>query len=326
MSKRSATKMCLEPSNTADVRPDGFRSPKRARLNNSPPATDRLNNYPQNLESSTSPVSARRRKRASSEGARTVGVIDINPLPYKRQRLGDTTRRNIPNEAPVGATAAGNESMWNRDCEAASYILESVMKLSEQDRAVNDALYNYEIIDTSTEGTKYYGSVDWKFEQLEFKKLQLDAIRLLIDPKKRHHPEVGLNGCLRTPVRYWAKRLETKRLIRLGLSPWHLESLGEVCGFRVPGRYIRPPHGHPPVIPIEYYESHINTLAAFLKDMERAPSQKSQGDIAAQLSEEMKWLKATDRAREEYLDIDHQQPASAPDKVGRSATRNRGIF
>lgn len=308
MSKRPATETLQEPSNTTAGRSGIPRASKRVKFDNSPPATHYFHDNAPAPESSTSAASTRRRKRAVSEGpSEALGHPDTTLSPYKRLKLSEDARQHDLDKAPAPSAATSNTSTWDRDCEAAACIMESVMKLSEGDKAVNDALFGYEIVDTTKEGTEPYGSVEWRFEQLGFKELQFDAIRLLIDPEKRHHPEIGLRGCLSTPVRYWAKRLEANRLIRLGLPPWHLESWGEVCGFRVPGRYIRPPNGHPPAIPVEYCEKHVSTIAALLRERETEEKWRRQSDIMTQLLKEVGWLKARDKAIDESLGIEHQQ-------------------
>ncbi|KAL7938207.1 hypothetical protein V8C35DRAFT_291219 [Trichoderma chlorosporum] len=308
MSKRPSTETLTEASNTV-------RASKRVKLDNSPPAKHHLRDEAPALGSSASVAPTRNRKRAASEGpVEAPGGCSPFPSTSKRQRLDDDSRQhNLDRGTVSAAAAAGNPPTWDRQCEAIGRAMEKAMRLSEQDEAINDALFGYEIVDTTEEGLCSYRTADRVFEQLNFKKLQFDAIRLLIHPERRQHPEIGLRGSVRTPVRYWAKRLEANRLIRLGLPPWHLENWGEVCGFRVPGRYIRPPRGHPPVIPLEYCETHISTLAEFLKGRE---NQRTQSDIVQQLLRDIKWLKAMTAVRNEYLGVEGKPKAAKSTEGG----------
>lgn len=59
------------------------------------------------------------------------------------------------------------------------------MKLLAKEKAINDALFGYEIIDTKDEEKKPLGTMKWMYEQLELKELQHDATRMLMGLKQR---------------------------------------------------------------------------------------------------------------------------------------------
>lgn len=206
---------------------------------------------PRTYNADQAPETRKRRTRPDYEG-------DGGMSRPKRRRVNTNAARSTVG-SPASTSRNGSGSREARD--VVEVILESWMKLSAKDKATNDALFGYEIIDTKDEGTKPPGTTEWVYEQLEFKELQHDAIRMLIDPEKRHDEKYGLEGWNYTPVRYWAKRLEALRLICLGESPWHLEFNSPTCSFLRPVNDSRPP-----IIPQWYCDQHRHVIAALIRE------------------------------------------------------------
>lgn len=206
---------------------------------------------PRTYNADQAPETRKKRIRLDHEG-------DGGMSHPKRRRVNTNAARSAVGSP---ASTSSNEPGSRGTRDVVEVILESWMKLSARDKATNDTLFGYEIIDTKDEGTEPPGTTEWKYEQLEFKELQHDAIRMLIDPEKRHDKKHGLEGWNYTPVRYWAKRLEALRLIRLGESPWHLEFNSPTCSFLQPVKDSRPP-----IIPQWYCDQHRHVIATLIRE------------------------------------------------------------
>ncbi|KAL7940734.1 hypothetical protein V8C42DRAFT_361738 [Trichoderma barbatum] len=157
------------------------------------------------------------------------------------------------NKIPIQGVPGSRK--WRAEVERR---LSSEGGLTAQEEAMN-ASFGYTLIDTMDEGTEPFGTVAWMCEQQEFRRLQYEAIVMLVTAK-RHDKRYGLMGSHFTPVRYWAKRREANRLIQGGLSPWHLEFEHHECSFM--GAQI----DMPPPIPQWYCDKHKDVILTSLRE------------------------------------------------------------
>lgn len=170
----------------------------------------------------------------------------------KRRRRNRDTQRCDRSELLPPLESEGDTSGSR---STAQQILDSIYALPKEVERRNNNTFRYTPFNTENEGTKPVGTEEWKAEQRIFLRLQNEAIAMLNDPDRRQDPDFGLLGNRPTPIQRWARRLEADRLIKLGLSPWHLEFGAFPCSYlEYDSSKLQP--GTIPIIPESYIQSH----------------------------------------------------------------------